>query len=84
MCVCVPFVFSLNELLQVVQVLMENKSSHAWTVTPQVVGFIGDWISLSTAWDNIQEETCQSIGREAAVRAGEGIRCHLTLHSTHT
>lgn len=67
-----------------VQVLLENKSSHAWTVTPQVVGFIGDWISLSTAGDNIQEGPCQSIGREAAVKAGEGIRCHPTLPSTHT
>lgn len=59
-----------------VQVLMENKSPHAWAVTPQVVGFIGDWISLSTAGDRIHEGPCQSIGMEAAVKAGERIRCH--------
>lgn len=41
------------EVQIIVQVLMENKSSHAWTATPQVVGFIGDWISLSTAGDSI-------------------------------
>lgn len=73
MSVCVPFVSSLNELLQV---LMANKPSYAWTATPQVMGFIGDWISLSTAGDSIHKEPCQNIGREAAVEAGERIRCH--------
>lgn len=52
---------------------MEGKSSHAWAVTPQVVCFVGDWISLKTVGDNIPKMPCRSIGIEAVVKAGERV-----------
>lgn len=50
---------------------MESKSLHAWTVTSQVVCFIWDWISLSTAGNSIPKMRCRSVGIEAIVKAGE-------------
>lgn len=79
MCVCVPFVFSLNELLQSPDYCASingKQISPCMDSHTTSVGFIGDWISLSAAGDDIHEGPCQSIGMEAAVKAGEGIRCH--------
>lgn len=50
---------------------MEGKSSHAWTVTAQVVCFIWDWISLSAIGNNIPKLPCHSFGTGAIVKAGE-------------
>lgn len=78
-CVCVPFVFSLNELLQGPDYCTSINGKQIFPCMDshtKVVGFIGDWISLSTAGDSIHKEPCQSIGREAAVEAGARIRCH--------
>lgn len=78
-CVCVPFVFSLNELLQSPDYCASingKQISPCMDSHTTSVGFIGDWISLSAAGDDIHEGPCQSIGMEAAVKAGERIRCH--------